>query len=237
MLDLIFPCHNRLEFVKASFTALVANTDWSRVNHLWLVDDDSTDGTAAYLKACETTIGYKATFAPGKFGGPVNAMNHILDRSRADTLAKIDSDVVACPGWLDAMLDVLDKNPRLDALGMEPGFGADVQPVDVAHTVMPAKWIGGVGLIRTRVFGKRRMTQKERFWGWTQYQRQHCRSGWITPQLPVFLLDHLGFEPWSTLRDGYIERGWQRALRREPYDQSMSGLWDWWLEQRTSVSA
>ncbi len=232
--DLMFPCHNRLEYVKAAFQNLLDNTDWTLVKHLWLVDDDSTDGTAEYLKACEFSIGYKATLARGNFGGPVAAMNHVLDRTHADVIAKIDSDCIVPPGWLNTMLGVLDEHPNVDALGMEPAFADPLQPDYVKRTCKPARWVGGQGLIRTSVFAKHRPVAKRRYFGWTQFQRQYVCSAWVSPDIAAFNLDHLPFEPWKSLAAEYVENGWSRAWG--PYDQSLSPYWDWWTKQQEAVA-
>ncbi len=232
MLDIVFPTHNRREMVQASFEALRENTNWTLVDRLHIADDRSTDGTHDYLAMELRHFPFPARLTSQRFGGSVNGLLDAGAHTRADIIAKIDSDVIVCPGWLDQMLTVMREHPSLDCLGMEPGFGGDVAPLDAPRTFEAAKWIGGVGLIRPDVFRRGRLRQNDRFFGWTAFQKRLCNSGWITPALPVFLLDLLPFEPWVSLTESYIEKGWQRPLHREPgrYDQSMSGFWEWWLE-------
>ena len=50
MIDILYVGWNRLEFTKATFEALKANTDWSLVRHLHIHDDGSTDGTREWLR-------------------------------------------------------------------------------------------------------------------------------------------------------------------------------------------
>ncbi len=227
---LLFTAHNRLAFTQASFEALLEHTDWRLVDRLVVLDDASSDGTADWLAAevanFDGRTGQRADFESARFGGPVAAMNHALDLDPCTVLAKIDSDVIVCPGWLDRMLDVLDEHPELDVLGMEPGFGGPVAPADEVRGYLPARYVGGVGVIRTRVFDGKRPSAQNRFFGWTKFQVDHVHAGWITPDLPMFLLDHLPFEPWRSLAAEYVERGWSRSW--PAYPAGMEPYWSWW---------
>jgi glycosyltransferase involved in cell wall biosynthesis len=232
--DLLYVAHNRLAFVEATFATLRENTDWSQVSRLHVVDDHSTDGTLQYLDAAVRGFPCPTTFTSGRFGGPVAAMNHVLDRSDADVLAKIDNDLIVCSTWLEHMLATLNANPEVDALGMEPGFAEPVASLDSARTAKPARWIGGQGLIRTRVFAKQRPLASERWFGWTSFQRRWVKAAWISPDLPCFNLDHLPFEPWLSLTAGYVRKGWQRPW--SPYPTEMNAAWEWWAKQQAAVA-
>ena len=226
--DLLYVTHNRREFTEASLDALIANTNWDLVRTTYLIDDRSTDGTFELLDQIRHAIPVETILIQDNLGGPVAAMNAYLDRANADMFAKIDSDVVVCPEWLDVMMRTLDAHPDVDALGMEPGFGGEVRPPSVARSAVPARWIGGVGLLRSRVFARRRPVLSERFFGLTQFWRQNARCAWISPDLPVFLLDHIDAEPWRSLTRSYVEKGWSREW--PPYDHRTTEAYaGWWL--------
>ncbi len=236
MIDILFVTHNRLEFTDASFTALLENTDWSLVETLHVYDDRSTDGTFDYLDRTldSADIGEaEAVLLQRAFGGPVAAMNHFLDRSEADLFAKVDNDLVLPPGWLRTMLDVMDRNESLDALGTEPGFAHPLQPDYVTRGYQPAPHIGGQGLFRSRGFKSRRPKQHDRYFGMTQFMRRHMSCGWVSPDIASFNLDHLPGEPWRSLAADYVARGWSRAW--PAYSPAMSGYWDWWTRERETV--
>lgn len=240
-LSLLFTAHNRRAFVEASFETLLQNTNWDLVDRLIVLDDNSTDGTADWLAAEVSDfygrIGFAADYETRPFGGPVAAMNHALDLAPCDLLAKIDSDVIVCPGWLDAMLEVLGLNPQLDALGMEPGFGGydgTIPPVDEVHAVRWASHIGGVGVFRSRVFAEERPRGYDTFHGLTQHWQKHAACGWISPDLPVFLLDHLPVEPWRSLAREYVAAGWSRKW--PAYPESWAPYWTWWTGDREAVA-
>ena len=227
--DLLYIAHNRRAYVEATFPALLANTNWDRVAHLHVLDDLSSDGTASYLMSEVSDFygktGMKIDCVSDKFGGPVAAMNYALDRCETDVLVKTDSDLLICPGWLDALLDVLDANPQLDVLGFEAGFGDGLAPTDAPRSFREARHVGGIGAFRTRIFEKRRPVGHDRYFGLTGFMVEHAECGWLSPDLPCPLLDHLPFEPWRSLADEYVERGWSRSW--PVYPESMREYWSW----------
>lgn len=231
MVDLLYVAHNRREYTEATFSALLANTNWQRVDRLHVLDDRSTDGTAGYLMAevsefvLNDNAPADAQFISHKFGGPVAAMNYAVAQAKTDVLVKIDNDLLLCPGWLDALLDVLDAHPDVDALGFEPGFGDGLAPADAPRACRDASHIGGVGVFRRRVFTKHRPRGHDRYFGLTEFWRRHARCAWLTPDLPCPLLDHLPVEPWRALAESYVEAGWSRPWPK--YPESMSDYWTW----------
>ncbi len=231
--DLLYVSHNRREFTEATFETLLANTAWETVARLHVLDDRSRDGTADGLEDAVRRSPVSTRFESRKFGGPVAAMNDALDHCKTETLLKVDSDFVVCPGWLEALLAVWDANPRLDILGLEAGFGEGLAPADAPRSVLPCRWIGGIGLMRTRVFEKKRPKPSgiAGRHGWTQFQRDwKGLKGWMTPDLPCFALDRVPDEPWRSLTDRYVANGWQR--RWDPYPEEMRGYFDWWLKAK-----
>lgn len=229
MIDLLFTTHNRLEYTKASLDTLIENTNWELVDRLFLRDDASKDGTHEYLvERTRQGLHVRTNLVSSQFGGPVAAMNDALHVSNANMIAKIDSDVIVCPRWLDLMLGTLNAHPEIDALGMEPSFGAPPAPLLLPRTVKPAVHIGGVFLARSHVFRLHRPKQDNRFFGWTAFQRRYVRAAWIDPDLPVFLLDHIDVSPWRELAQRYIELGWSR--RWESYFTAPPAYYQWWLD-------
>jgi GT2 family glycosyltransferase len=224
---LLYTSHNRREFVEATFPALIANTNWERVAHLYVLDDLSEDGTAEFL--CSEVAefydrtGMKTDCISDRFGGPVAAMNYALDHGDSDVLVKVDNDLLVCPGWLDALLDVLERSPDLDVLGFEAGFGDGLAPASAPRAYREASHCGGVGAFRVRAFARHRPKQHDRFFGLTEHMRHHARCGWLTPDLPCVLLDHLPFEPWISLTQEYRARGWSRTW--PVYPESMAEYW------------
>ncbi len=164
-----------------------------------------------------------------RFGGPVAAMNYALDHMDTDVLVKVDNDLLACPGWLDALLDVLTSHPQVDVLGFEAGFGQGLAPADSPRTILPARHVGGLGAFCKRLFAQRRPVQHETFFGMTQFMVRNAHCGWLSPDLPCVLLDHLPFEPWRSLTREYVARGWSRQWSE--YPERMRDYWAWAFDE------
>ena len=231
MIDLLYLAWNRLEFTRASIAALLANTNWSMVRTLWLYDDGSTDGTLELLKTVKIVDPVTLeTVCPVELEqtnlrSPVATMNHFMDRVKPELFAKIDSDVIVPPYWLEECVQVLERNPKVDMLGIEamypPLLRGERECVSTDH-------VGGIGLIRGRAFEGQRVPRPNGRFGFTMWQRRHLEvvKVWLQPSLPVILLDKLPMEPWWSLSAQYVANGWQRVWYA--YTEADQPLWDWW---------
>jgi glycosyltransferase involved in cell wall biosynthesis len=226
--DLLYLACNRLEFTRETFSALIANTDWDRVQQCVVFDDGSVDGTAEWLQANIARVPAPTHFARTRFGSPVTAMVDFIRSSRAPILAKTDNDAMLPPGWLRQSLAVLDRHPELALLGIEAMYPHNADAA-LERTYAPAQFISGLGLYRRSAFARSVPRMFRRWFGleeWQMAQGTALGRGWITPALPVFLLDRLPMQPWRTYSDAYIRQGWQRPW---PAYDARSSLWEWWL--------
>jgi glycosyltransferase involved in cell wall biosynthesis len=217
MIDVVFLACNRLEFTKASYSALKANTDWSKAR-LIVYDDGSSDGTAEWLAAQGPVI-------HTRLGSPVAVMDHYLRTGATKYWAKIDNDIVVPPGWLDECQRVMDEHLELELLGIEAFCPLEGGP----RSYRKSQFIGGIGLFRRSAWMDRPpMVANGRF-GFTDWQTKNdLKTGWINPSLKVILLNKLHMAPWATLSDIYEANKWQRNLGR--YTDADAPLYDWWLK-------
>jgi glycosyltransferase involved in cell wall biosynthesis len=235
-IDLMFLACNRLRFTQESFDALIKNTDWLLVRELSIYDDGSIDGTFEWLEAHAADAPVPVRLVRTAFGSPVSAMVHFIEAAHAPLLAKIDNDTMVPPGWLAAACGVLDRHPDLHFIGIEAlcPLAAGV----VERSVSPSRCISGLGLYRRVAFERSRPVMYSRWYGFEEWQAaQHpwLRVGWIDPAMPVFLLDRCPFEPWRSLADEYVRRGWQRPWDRYP---AHCRLWQWrWPSERLEIPA
>jgi hypothetical protein len=229
LIDLLYLCHGRIEFTEASLTTLIANTNWGLVNSFVVYNDAAPDLNET-TKMLVEDFGLKDNLRCTNLASPVGVMNHFLWRSQAEMFAKIDNDIMVPPGWLEAMLSVMDHDPQLDLLGMEAGMSAvraPDTPVE-CYTSTPCSHIGGVGLMRRRPFDTLDWPRPNGRFGFTEWQHHHrsVQCGWIEPDLRMFSLDQIPFEPWLRITKGYKETdGLQRNW--EPYPDDMNWYWDW----------
>jgi GT2 family glycosyltransferase len=230
VIDLIHLSHNRLEFTKASLAALQENTNWSKVGRLLLYDDNSSDGTREFVEtwAREAKIGSDVELRFGTFGHPVIVMlDYLRAFQRHSIFGKIDSDTMVPPGWLDQCLDVMERHPELDLLGIEAMNPVDGSEQERGFT--DARFIGGIGLMRAKAFFENPgLGPNGRYFGFTEWQERHknVKKGWLSPSLPVFLLDRLPMEPWRSFSKEYTQKFGQREWG--PYDMGMAAMWEWW---------
>lgn len=217
--DILFPCWKRDEFTAAAYEALAENTP------------------ARYARI----VPY-----PGCPHGPVAIMNEFLGRDGSQIFVKIDNDVIVPPGWFEAGLAVMEANPELGLLGIEPPASRTSAPWSTATRLPPPElsadptcgyarcaMIGGIGFMRRSAFAGREPMKPYGplgVGGFSDWQLRHPEvvKGWIVPPLNVFLLDRLPVEPWASLSKKYIADGVQRPWTS--YPPEVSALWAWWLE-------
>jgi glycosyltransferase involved in cell wall biosynthesis len=231
--EILYCAWNRLEFTRASFELLSRNTDWSKVTRLVVYDDGSEDGTLEFLTEAGIDLPVPAyEVRHGGWHSTGTTMNDFVALTEAERFVKIDNDIAMPPGWLNILLDVAARNPDTELLGMEAGWTGPYRSRQPSrhYTVIPAEHIGGIGLMQTQAFIRRRPIPaslgKNGRAGFTIWQHR-CgpTAGWIAPDLAVVQLDRIPEEPWETLSARYVEEGWARAW--EPYRDDMRLWWKW----------
>jgi hypothetical protein len=243
--DLLVLTHNRLRFTQECLLAL-QHTDWSLVNRVVCYEENSTDGTRALVDSWCRTLPVPYEQFDTQLGSPIAVMKDFLERMGSPLFAKIDSDVVVPPEWLNRCVEVMAANPELSLLGIEPVRSRTPSPYRAARGVrtptcdaetngtpsgyVPCGSIGGIGLMRRSCFQANSVLQPYAIYGgFTTWQLEHpmIKKGWIAPALKLFLLDRLPIEPWKSLSEEYIKKGWQRPWTN--YELKDKEMWDWWF--------
>src|SRR5712691_945187 len=207
--DLLYLACNRLEFTQETFQTLLTTTDWPLVHELFVYDDGSQDGTREWLEAHLPQAPVATRLVRTHFGSPVAAMGHFIAAARAPILAKTDNDAMLPPAWLRQSLEVLARHPELTLLGIEAMYPHQDAP-QLERSYTPAAFISGLGLYRREAFAASQPRAYGKWFGleeWQMAQGAGLGRGWITPALPVFLLDRMPLEPWTTYTAMYIRRG------------------------------
>lgn len=234
-IDILFCAWNRLEMTSATWSWMMAHTNIDLVNRVIAYDDGSEDGTMEFLRDQIEPLQDRRRppyfeLRLSNFGSPPAIMNHYVATSEAEVFAKIDNDIALPGGWLEKMSHVLSQHPEIDLLGMEAGMvalqGRDGK-VYGQPTIERCTNIGGVGLMRVEAFRSRPPIPYRGRFGFTEWQERYdVPRAWIVPDIHCPQLDRLPFEPWVSISDEYIEKGWSRPWGK--YDETwMAPYWEW----------
>ena len=125
--DVVIPCHNAERFLAAAIESVLEQ----EVENLRVivVDDGSTDRSAAVVRAFGTPVEYHVQ----PHGGAAAARNTGVQLATADLLAFLDADDLWTPGSLARRLAALDQHSSVDGVfGMVEQFlDAELPPSDV----------------------------------------------------------------------------------------------------------
>lgn len=244
--SILFPVFNRLVFTRESWSALMSNTNWHRVTQVHIFDDGSTDGSLEWIEEHRHDCPVRTELVRTSFRSSMAVTVEWIKRARTPFLAKLDNDTIYPPGWLDAAMSVMDRNPQLDMLGLEAFHPLDeerhlIDGFAERYNYEAAYFVSGLGVYRSRIWERELPAvikgRDGAFYGLEefQYARPNLVRGWIKPSLPVFLLDRLPMEPWASLNKAYVQQCYQRPLSlRLTYGMDKSELWDWWTPRYVS---
>ena len=237
-IDVLYLTWNRKAFTEFSLRMLLANTNWSRVRRLVVHDDgsDAQEGTISLLnlmlKDAPVDVHFERRRWDVRFGSPPAVMNWYMETfGDSERFAKIDSDIIVPPGWLDELLGVVEGFPEIELLGMEAGRhgppGHNGEPFD-GYRFEKGTHIGGVGLMKTESFRIRpRLVSNHGRFGFTEWQHEYEPvRGWIAPDLLVSELSRIPFEPWASHTAEYVEKDWEREWPK--YHEKWDYWWSWW---------
>jgi glycosyltransferase involved in cell wall biosynthesis len=111
LITVITPTHNRRDQVLRAVESVLAQT-FTRFEHI-VVDDGSTDGTAAALAAVHDP---RLIYVGAKWRGANAARNAGIERARAPVVTFLDSDDVYLPSRLERTLARFEGNSALEVL-------------------------------------------------------------------------------------------------------------------------
>lgn len=224
---LFMPTFNRNGIVQVALETLIDNSTPDLVEELLIVDGSSDDGLEKYVLGRSIEVSgqpFPVRLITIKERHVVSAMQTAYQEVRTSLVAKVDSDTLVPPGWLERLLSVIERHPDLWALGMQPWCEVkDASPAECGY--IPAPYVGGIGLFRKEAW-KDLVPTGQSYFGWNHHQaNQPWGKGWIEPAMKVSLLDYLPFEPFQTLQKYYFDRGWHRS--KGEYKNSSELLWKW----------
>src|SRR5437868_5567314 len=111
VLSVVVPVRNEAGYLRKSLQAILTTDMPRQAYELVVVDDGSTDGSAAIAGRFADTVIRLA----GRGWGPAYTRNRGAELARGDVIAFVDPDVVVEPHTLPRMLDILAARPELHA--------------------------------------------------------------------------------------------------------------------------
>lgn len=110
--DIIVATWNKLDYIKGCVESILRHTDVR--SRLIIVDNASEEDARAYLRGLRSSgmVEIKLIFNDKNLG-PGKARNMALRDIRADYVCFADSDVIVTPGWLSAMINTAESNPKI----------------------------------------------------------------------------------------------------------------------------
>ena len=113
--DIVVPIHNAFEDVKCCLESLVQNT---KDNYSIIAVNDGSDPTLQqYLEAFSTVHPRCRIIHNDTPTGYTRAANQGLKASSGDYVILLNSDTIVAPGWLEALVECGQSDPRIGVLG------------------------------------------------------------------------------------------------------------------------
>ena len=197
LVSVLLATRNRAALLSRALASLQHQT--LRQLEILVLDDGSTDDTAALLRKLVREDTRIRVFRQERSQGLAAALNHLIEASRGKWLARMDDDDVAYPHRLERQLAYMQAH-RLDVCGTWyrriSRFGHSVMQPVTKHTEIIAELLFQPPLLHPSVMMQRALV--ERFGGyrpnvphaedyelWTRLA-PHCRFG----NVPEVLLDY-----------------------------------------------
>ncbi len=107
--------HNGQKVLKKAIQSLVNQTLDKRDYEILVVDNASTDKTREIVKQFENEENLRYIFEPKI--GLSHARNTAWQQAQGEFIAYLDDDAIACPKWLEQILDTFRTVPEAGAVG------------------------------------------------------------------------------------------------------------------------
>ena len=115
--SIIIPCHNGLALTEGCLVALLETLPLGFQGEIIVVDDASTDDTAARLKKWAAADKRVRVIRNRKNAGFLTSANRGAAAAKGEFLVFLNNDTVPLPGWLPRLLRVFRDHPDAGAVG------------------------------------------------------------------------------------------------------------------------
>ena len=112
--SIVIPVFNKVEYTRKCLEALSLNTPLEVTYEVIIVDNASTDGTAALLAQLEGDV---HVIVNQQNLGFAKACNQGAEVANGQYLLFLNNDTEPLPGWLEPMIEVLEQDPQVGVVG------------------------------------------------------------------------------------------------------------------------
>ncbi|MGO4699347.1 glycosyltransferase family 2 protein [Paenibacillus sp. 2TAB26] len=129
--SIIIPTYNQLNYLRNCIESIHKYTPQSY--EIIIIDNGSTDGTAAYLKSQAGRLRYKIFQENLGFSGGVNQG---LMMAKGTSILILNNDTIVTKNWLSNLLSCLNSNPSIGLVGPVTNYLSNDQKIDVSYKNM-----------------------------------------------------------------------------------------------------
>lgn len=133
--SIIIPTFNQAEFLIQCIASIEAHTP--EPHEIIVVDNASTDDTAACLRRQSVPIRYARLEVNCGFAGGVN---YGIMMAKGETIVILNNDILVTPNWLTHMLRCLDSDPQIGAVGPVTNYISGEQQITVPYEDVKEMW-------------------------------------------------------------------------------------------------
>jgi GT2 family glycosyltransferase len=127
--SIVIPTYNQLSLVKQCINSIMENTDLSY--EIIVVDNASTDGTAAYLQELGGQVRFRVLPNNRGFAGAINVG---MMMSKGKTIVLLNNDTLVTEKWLDNLLACLNSDDGIGMVGPMTNYISGEQKIDVPYS-------------------------------------------------------------------------------------------------------
>ncbi len=236
LVDIIAPTHLQPALVQACFESIAATEPDGRVRLIWIDNgNDPREYAPVAAALAQTPLEVLHLTIPAAIGF-VKATNIGLAAATAPYVLLLNSDTELPAGWLDAMLDVFEKEPKVGLVGPWASCAGQWQGRDV--TIEPGYRVLGADamlaffctMIRRSIVAEIGYLSEEWGVGWgddDDYCARAEMAGWQMALRTDVMVQHVGsatffsmFTPaeWDAIRTRNLAQ-----LRTKPWYRRMEG--------------
>ncbi|RXZ81208.1 glycosyltransferase family 2 protein [Paenibacillaceae bacterium] len=133
--SIIIPSYNQAEYLKSCIDSIVQHTHIPY--EIIVVDNASTDGTAAYLQEAKGKIRFHIMEENRGFS---SAVNRGMMMAKGQTLLLLNNDTLVTQNWLDNMLAALASDERIGMVGPVTNYISGDQCIKEPYDSIDDMW-------------------------------------------------------------------------------------------------